>query len=579
MSAEENGTLVLATSLDKEIDIKVGKGLPPLREILEKCFVVVTPVGSDTPVVFEKYSDLVNEGVVNLPPGKYSGGLVQLYLSGLPSFDNPIYEALFGTFEINASEKTMVNAALQLTQVKVTVNFDERLEVKYPDIRVSVYDPDPALDSSLAEQLLEWTPENDGIEGYFVIEGREPEPDNEQEDLKVVITASEVNGQDSTKTVVKIFRDVRPNQHYNITVVDGEGELEIEPFVLDESLIEVDLPFQQLPVVYIAGSWKDESGAIIAGYWADGQPITLQDNAVAKDIHVEDGVVHVVGDVYKGGLSSGVYWKNGVANQFPGENTFNFDLSVFKRSLQVFNGIAYNVGANPINQSSYIPTLFRENIPARPLSGADVFGEALDLYYVDGVAHIVGFEWISEGGFPRLNGKLWQVGFGGNPNVEENLTDERLNAVPYAVKVVDGDVYIAGYTSNYSTSGSGNRRAVYWKNGELIRIEHGQENTEARAIEVVNGDVHVIGVEYREEQIHPAFAKLKYWVNGSEMNLEHNSDYPSEANDVRSINGDIYIVGHSNNNTATVWKNGAPSYLYGPNGTGFQANAIYIGGN
>ena len=110
---------------------------------------------------------------------------------------------------------------------------------------------------------------------------------------------------------------------------------------------------------------------------------------------------------------------------------------------------------------------------------------------------------------------------------------------------VDGaDVYVAGHV-NMGTY----RRAIYWKNGAPIPLTNHTNYSDARGIAVLNGDVYVVG--------HSNY-RAAYWKNEVEVVLLPNNS--SGATDIMTANGDVYISGYGypdgqSTSIAYYWKN------------------------
>ncbi len=123
------------------------------------------------------------------------------------------------------------------------------------------------------------------------------------------------------------------------------------------------------------------------------------------------------------------------------------------------------------------------------------------------------------------------------------------------------EVYIAG---TYQDDTTYTERAAYWKNGVMTLV--GGVNSNATGICVVGSDVYVTGDTYGYGSRMSRTYVGNVWKNG--VNIPLASAYPGNnttmpgngSNNICGSNGDIYIAG-SDNNHATVWKNGIPKTL------------------
>ncbi len=111
------------------------------------------------------------------------------------------------------------------------------------------------------------------------------------------------------------------------------------------------------------------------------------------------------------------------------------------------------------------------------------------------------------------------------------------------------DIYVAGATVNVAADAG---LAAYWKNGALIMLENGTQNSLARAIVVSNGDVYVAGFYG---------SKPCYWKNGTRIMLDCTYDVfnEGEALAIAVKNDIVYITGNLTNpnigSRACYWKN------------------------
>ncbi|KAB7531054.1 hypothetical protein F8C76_06045 [Flagellimonas olearia] len=127
---------------------------------------------------------------------------------------------------------------------------------------------------------------------------------------------------------------------------------------------------------------------------------------------------------------------------------------------------------------------------------------------------------------------------------------------PYAIDVVDNDVYVCGFEYNGSFYD-----AKYWKNGDEIILSDGSDAV-STDIEVHGGSVFVSGYQEIDGQ-YEAF----YWKDGTPTQHNTMSDLGISAWDIFIDDlGDIYTAGNEgapNQNQPYVWKNGEELYILG----------------
>jgi hypothetical protein len=110
------------------------------------------------------------------------------------------------------------------------------------------------------------------------------------------------------------------------------------------------------------------------------------------------------------------------------------------------------------------------------------------------------------------------------------------------------DVYVAG---------SKNNQACYWKNGQVVMLDSsGFQDATANKIIVSNGDVYVLGYSNNN------FYLPLFWKNNilSELNNSFNANFLA-INDFDVVGDDVFICGYSSNNQSNgysfgYWKNG-----------------------
>ncbi len=169
------------------------------------------------------------------------------------------------------------------------------------------------------------------------------------------------------------------------------------------------------------------------------------------------------------------------------------------------------------------------------------------------------------------------------------------------------DVYMAG---QYSNTGTGEIAAIYWKNGEPVKLTSSPDFAFANGIAVSGSDVYVSGnfnstavywknktpVQinqgknasvygiavsgtdvYLAGAIFTPIAKATYWKNGVAVTLDNNLSY---ANAITVVGSDVVVAGTVGSN-AVYWINGIPRILT-TDGTAtcvaVYDTSVYVGG-
>src|SRR5690606_8037664 len=81
-----------------------------------------------------------------------------------------------------------------------------------------------------------------------------------------------------------------------------------------------------------------------------------------------------------------------------------------------------------------------------------------------------------------------------------------------AIAVYNGDVHVAGYTTE---SASSLDVATYWKNGVITKLTGGSRHAYALDVAVNAGDVYIVGYENNSQNILVA----TYWKNGTAVSI------------------------------------------------------------
>ena len=151
------------------------------------------------------------------------------------------------------------------------------------------------------------------------------------------------------------------------------------------------------------------------------------------------------------------------------------------------------------------------------------------------------------------NNDVYMVGWGAvgearywkNENLIElsprySPTTLNISATASSIAVSGNDVYVAGYQSEQLSpvGGWSNVFAVYWKNGNLVKLTDGSKDANATFIAVSGTDVYVAGVVVTDGAVN----KPQYWKNGNIVNLTDGST-DAYANSIAVSGTDVYVAG------------------------------------
>lgn len=155
------------------------------------------------------------------------------------------------------------------------------------------------------------------------------------------------------------------------------------------------------------------------------------------------------------------------------------------------------------------------------------------------------------------------------------LPSQSSEATATAIEVVGSDVYVAGEEGDLFIYK--NNRAKYWKNGMEVFLT-GPIGAGATSIAVSGSDVYVAGWQYKGSK-----SIAIYWKNGQPVELTDGSE-EAEATGIVVDGSNVYVVGWENR-TAKYWKNGQPVALTdGKNtanawGITIAGGSIYVSGS
>jgi Bacterial surface proteins containing Ig-like domains len=257
-----------------------------------------------------------------------------------------------------------------------------------------------------------------------------------------------------------------------------------------------DIAVSQKGDVYIVGygTKDDGSGISIALLWKNGTLEHLSDgtkDVQAKAVFVKGDDVYIVGNEV--GTKNKVFlWKNGVQTILPSTNNYAEANSVFVTA----NDDVYVVGYD--ESPAVWKNGKREDANGtRTTSLQSIFIRNDKIYYT-------GYETDSD--------------YVVNPIIWNNNIDSKLSKGDYA----DSDIYthsiFVDNNDNIFVAGSkasSPKRAVYWKNGEMVLLNNGYK---AADIAVLNNTIYVVG--YTQSGFGPFVQKkAALWINDELQNL------------------------------------------------------------
>jgi hypothetical protein len=150
--------------------------------------------------------------------------------------------------------------------------------------------------------------------------------------------------------------------------------------------------------------------------------------------------------------------------------------------------------------------------------------------------------------------------------------------------VFGNDVYASGSVREVDN----NLRAVYWKNGEIVKLPKTLKDSYSTAITVVQNPslggkpiVYVAGYELDDDGMHP-----QYWKDGVVYQLTAPDTYRAEIADIVVHGSDVHVIGSSEisnrfilQSLAWYWKNGVRTDLLRNDDYGVQASDLAVAPN
>lgn len=416
---------------------------------------------------------------------------------------------------------------------------------------------------------------------------QEPNPPEEEEEIQLELHADEttiVAGSEITfevtadgQTVADANLHIDGNKiaRYQHTFVEAgaksvvakkQGYKDSDPLTI---IVQDPEPSAAVDIYVLGGGYDETSGYVQSLYWKNGETVVypwagagywIDPSLGYRDYRamaVANGVVHIAGEIYGYGRSSG-----SVVCYMRGDEEIRYnDLDEFalvydicavgddiylsggeRTSLLAFNAVYWKNGTSVYLTNDKGANTFQARAAAIAVSGNDV--------HVAGEINGTPTYWKNGVSVP-LEGGLGEV------------TD---------IAVADnGDVYISGVSAS---------KAQYWKNGEKITLG-GQRNSRANAIVVEDGEVYVAGWEIISRPSGSGTVSVaRYWKNGEAIDLSDGS-YRAEANAIAVLDGHVYVVGDQFSGTgvppvATLWKNGETVPLSRVNHRGHASDIVVV---
>lgn len=242
--SEEFGSLTLKALLKKEINVTTGKP-PTVEEVLNNIIVEIYSLddetGNATLFINSNYGDLPT--IIELLTGEY---LIQMYSSDLRAnqystrWDIGDY-SWSSNFSINPGNNTNINAQLTLSDTALTIDYTDEILTEYPDINVNA---SFTYTQSGVTQFIDWTALEDERTHYFNMTEFTLLAFDGYESLFSFSGALNLTISGGSGFITRSYPDVRPNEHYIITIsYSGDSSATLIVTLGDETIIEDEIPF------------------------------------------------------------------------------------------------------------------------------------------------------------------------------------------------------------------------------------------------------------------------------------------------------------------------------------------------
>ncbi|MGB5369561.1 MAG: DUF4493 domain-containing protein [Flavobacteriaceae bacterium] len=229
------GTISLTPFVKEEIQSKTGKP-PTLDEVLDNMVVEIVDFENNI-ILSDNYRDLPE--FIELAPGSY-----RFFMDNWPwlsaRFDTPVYGTSTLNFNVTSGENTVVNVALRLFDVAVTIDLSDEVKTNYPDLTVTTSVVNYYLGGS---NFLSWTIADDARTGYFdLVEENFPsfgDIGTTKGDMTITI---EAQGNAGVPIIVsKTYPGVLANEHYIITIEQSSASSFSLNITLNDEVIVDDI--------------------------------------------------------------------------------------------------------------------------------------------------------------------------------------------------------------------------------------------------------------------------------------------------------------------------------------------------
>ncbi|TAG43323.1 MAG: hypothetical protein EAZ31_04600 [Cytophagia bacterium] len=300
-------------------------------------------------------------------------------------------------------------------------------------------------------------------------------------------------------------------------------------------------------------------------YWKNGIANTL--STTSNPASLQQGIAVVSNDVYVTGSQidgnnkySAIYWKNGVATSLT-----NGTNNAYATSIAVVGTDVYVAGFE--NNASSIPQAkFWKNGTATQLS--NIQSNANAIVIANGNVYVAGYE--LNASTSRYMAKYWTINSSGNITSQILNSSTTQDGVLYDIKVVGSDIYTAGYESNGQVE-----VAKFWKGTTATNVN---TNTSSKvySIAISNNEVYMAGEAYNTagtKRVAKHWKATSQAVLGTDLTDGVNN---AQANGIFVLGTDVYIAGleYGTNRAAKYWKNGVATNL--ATGSNAYANAIFV---
>ena len=300
------------------------------------------------------------------------------------------------------------------------------------------------------------------------------------------------------------------------------------------------------PDVYVSG-WGDASTTnfkTILKYWKNGTEVWVTDStynaSTSGGISVINNDVYILGRRDSGSYSVQKYWKNGIPlNISPGiivnDAGLNAAVVANNQFWKSASGLPYtlygtvtsvSIIGSDIYAAGGIITPLPPGVSAAYTTSSAKFWKNAVLVPIQDSAFSRSSSWISS--MAVSGNDVYLVGYNSTgPAYWKNGISSNIFPQVYTltgITVSGNDVYISGYSTSYTPVSSDT--AVYWKNGNMIKLSDGKKEEYAMGITVVGKDVYVCGYEISRTFNPLAIARYaKVWKNGVPIILSKNGKW------------------------------------------------------